>query len=92
VELFSALVDQLAAYESDANPLHYATHFVDGLCDDIHSMVMIQRSATFDYSCALALVQEETMESGKRRKPNAMNHFPTGRFIGLLIPYLLHPS
>jgi hypothetical protein len=29
------LVDQLVAYESDANPLYYAMRFVDGLRDDI---------------------------------------------------------
>jgi hypothetical protein len=31
VEEFSALVDQLCAYEANANPLYYAMHFVDGL-------------------------------------------------------------
>jgi hypothetical protein len=43
VERFSTLVDQLAAHESDYNPLYYVIRFVDGLRDNIHSMVMIQR-------------------------------------------------
>jgi hypothetical protein len=56
IELFSALVDQLTAYEPDANPLHYEICFVDGLRDDIRSMVMIQRPSTFGFACVLALV------------------------------------
>jgi hypothetical protein len=42
VERFSALVDQLAAYETADNPLYYAMRFVDMLRDDIKLMVMIQ--------------------------------------------------
>jgi hypothetical protein len=61
------LVDQLVAYKSNVNPLYYAMRFVDGLHDDIKSMVMTQRSATLDSACALALVQEEALESGKKK-------------------------
>jgi hypothetical protein len=53
---------------SQANPLYYAMCFVDGLRDDIKPMVMIQRPSTFDAACALALVQEEAMESRKKQK------------------------
>jgi hypothetical protein len=42
VEQFSMLVDQLASYESNPNPLYYAMHFVDGMRVDIKTMVMIQ--------------------------------------------------
>jgi hypothetical protein len=38
VDLFSSFVDHLAAYESQADPLYYIMHFVDGLRDDIKSM------------------------------------------------------
>jgi hypothetical protein len=55
VDRFSALVDQLAAYECTDNPLYYAMRFVDGLRDDIKLMVMIQRP-TLDTACALAMV------------------------------------
>jgi hypothetical protein len=41
---------------------------VDGLHDDIKSVVMIQRSSTLDTACSLALVQEETVESGRKRE------------------------
>jgi hypothetical protein len=42
-------------YEAEANPLYYAMHFVDGLRDDICSVVMVQRPTTLDSSCALPL-------------------------------------
>jgi hypothetical protein len=56
VEHFSALVDQLATYETTDNPLYYTMRFVDGLHDDIKLMVMIQRPSTLDTACALAMV------------------------------------
>jgi hypothetical protein len=67
VDWFSALVDQLAAYESTDNPLYYEMRFVDGLRDDIKLMVMIQRPSTLDTSCVLPMVQEEAMDANKRR-------------------------
>jgi hypothetical protein len=68
VEQFSSLVDQLAAYEEESNPLYYAMRFVDGLQNDIRSVVMIQQPSTLDEACALALVQEEAANSVKRRE------------------------
>jgi hypothetical protein len=67
VDQFSALVDQLAAYESDANPLYYAMHFVDRLHNHIKSVVMIQRPAILDSARVLALVQEVALYSGWRK-------------------------
>jgi hypothetical protein len=76
VEQFSTLVDQLGVYEANANPMHYATGFVYGLCDDIKSVVMIQRPSTLDTACALALVQEEAADSIKRefRRSEPFSH------------------
>jgi hypothetical protein len=67
VEQFSTLIDQLATYEADVNPLHYAMRFVDGLRGDIKFVVMIQRLSTLDIACALALVQEEAADSSRKR-------------------------
>jgi hypothetical protein len=61
-------------------------HFVVGLRDYIKSLVMTQRPSTLDSACALALVQEEAMDNGKKKEIRCMNCFPTGRFISLLIP------
>jgi hypothetical protein len=62
------ILNQLASYESNPNPLYYATHFVDGLRDDIKAVVMIQRPSTLDYVCALALVQEEALDTDKKKE------------------------
>jgi hypothetical protein len=68
VDQFSILIDLLAVYKANASPLHYATRFVDGLRDDIKSVVMIQRPSRLNIACALALVQEEAAESGRKRE------------------------
>jgi hypothetical protein len=41
---------------------------VDGLRDDIKSVVMIQRPSTLDTACALALVYEEAADSDRKRE------------------------
>jgi hypothetical protein len=68
VDQFSILIDQLVAYEAEANPLYYATRFVDGLKEEIRAIVMIQRPSTLDTACALALVQEKVMDLGKKKE------------------------
>lgn len=65
VERFSNLVDHLSAYESNADPLYYTMRFVDGLREDIKSVIMVQRPSTLDTACSLALVQEEELMSGQ---------------------------
>jgi hypothetical protein len=46
--------------------MYYAMRFIDGLRDGIKSMVMIQCPTTLDSACALALVQEEALDTGKK--------------------------
>jgi hypothetical protein len=67
VDQFSSLVDLLAAYEGNVNPLYYAMRSVDGLRDDLKSMVMLHHQTNLDASCALVLVQEEAGD-GMRKK------------------------
>jgi hypothetical protein len=59
---------QLTAYETDTNLLYYVMCFVDGLRDEVKSMVMIQRPCNLDEACALALVQEEAVKFGRKRE------------------------
>jgi hypothetical protein len=47
--------------------LYYTTRFVDGLRDDIHSTVLVQRPSSFDTTCTLALLQEEVDDPYRRR-------------------------
>lgn len=65
VEQFSILVDHLSAYETHTDHLYYTMRFIDGLNDDIKSVIMVQRPATLDTACSLALVQEEALASGR---------------------------
>jgi hypothetical protein len=42
VEQFLVLVDHLSTYEANADPLYYTMRFIDGLRDDIKSVIMVQ--------------------------------------------------
>jgi hypothetical protein len=59
VEQFSQLVDQLKAYSTISDPLYYTMRFIDGLRDDIKSVVLVQRPRTLDSAFVLAQLQEE---------------------------------
>ena len=67
VERFSELVDQLVAYEHSTDPMYYTIRFIDGLRDDIHSIVLVQRPSTLDTACSLALLQEEVTGPARQR-------------------------
>lgn len=56
--------------------LHYTTRFVDGLHDNIHSMIALQRPPNLNIAYTLSLLQEEVDDPQRRQdsfKPN--NHF-----------------
>jgi hypothetical protein len=59
VDKFTELIDQLLAYEPAANQRYYTTRFVDGLKDDIKSVILVQRPVDLDIACLLTLLQEE---------------------------------
>jgi hypothetical protein len=67
VEEFAQLVDQLAAYKSTTDPLYYTLRFIDGLREDIKSVVLVQRPHDLDTACVLAALQEEVGDSFRRR-------------------------
>jgi hypothetical protein len=57
IDQFSELADQLLAYEHSASHNRYYTaRFVDGLKDDIKSVVLVQRPYDLDTACCLALL------------------------------------
>lgn len=66
VDRFCELVDVLVTYEHTTDPLYYTMKFIDELCDDIKSVILVQRPSILDTACALALLQEEA-DSSKRR-------------------------
>jgi hypothetical protein len=68
IDLFSELVDQLIAYGHSAPDHHYfTTRFIDGLRNDIKSVVLIQRPVDLNTASTLVLLQEEA-DTSKRRK------------------------
>lgn len=68
VERFTDLVDQLKAYTTHPDTLSFTTRFVDGLRDDIRSVVLVARPHNLDTACTLALLQEEAVDQGSRKE------------------------
>lgn len=62
VEKFDAIMHQLNAYESTAPPDYFVTKFIDGLKDEVRSVVLVQRPQDLDTACSVALLQEEALE------------------------------
>lgn len=62
VTQFAELVDQLAAYESHQDPLHYVTRFLEGLKPSVRMIVAVQLPQDLDTAYTIALVQEEVEE------------------------------
>lgn len=67
VDRFTALVDQLAAYESRTNPLYYTMKFIDGLRDDLKFVVIMQRPSNLDTVCVLAQLQKDVTTLAYKR-------------------------
>lgn len=59
VSRFSARVDQIAAYETKLDPLHYTSRFLDGLKPAVRVLVAIQQPSDLDTAYTLALLYEE---------------------------------
>jgi hypothetical protein len=61
ISAFSALMDQLTAYEPNPDMLHYTTRFIDGLKPDVRLLVAVQRPSDLDtvYSIALVLAEDD---------------------------------
>jgi hypothetical protein len=59
VQRFSALVDQISAYDTNPDQLNYLTRFLDGLKSGVHALVAIQQPADLDAAYTMALFYEE---------------------------------
>ena len=66
VESFAQLDDQLNAYQAMYNPLYYTMQFIDGLRDDVKSVVLVHRPKDLDTAFILAQLQEEFGDSIKK--------------------------
>ncbi|GJN20050.1 hypothetical protein PR202_gb07376 [Eleusine coracana subsp. coracana] len=74
----------------DPHPLYYTMCFVDGLKDEIKSVIMVQRPSDLDSASALALVQEEAADSNRaaisRRYDPSFNRTCSKTALPLLPP------
>lgn len=59
MERFSELFDQLAAYETSPNTVHYVTCFTEGLKPSIRLALGIQQPVDLDTAYQLAILHEE---------------------------------
>ena len=80
VDRFSELIDLLVTYEHTTDPLYYTMKFIDGLRDDIKSVILVQRPGDLDTACALALLQEEA-ETSHHRESGRVDHAHSTRVI-----------
>jgi hypothetical protein len=90
IDKFVELVDQLIAYEPASDQRYCTACFVDGLKDDIKSVILIQRPVDLVTACTLALLQEEADIARRReyRRPNS--HFKSCT-QGVPVPLPLPP-
>ena len=63
-----SIIDGLIAYGKNIDPIYYAMKFVDGLRDEIRTVVHMQRPSTLDTAVVLALLQEEMLDSSKKKE------------------------
>lgn len=78
VERFDSIMHQLLAYERTAPPIYFVTKFMEGLREDIRSMVMMQRPQDLDTACSLAMLQEEALGE---MKPNNLRRNDSGLYV-----------
>jgi hypothetical protein len=90
IDKFVELVDQLIAYEPASDQRYCNACFVDGLKDDIKSVILIQCPVDLVTACTLALLQEEADIARRReyRRPNS--HFKSCT-QGVPVPLPLPP-
>lgn len=56
---FSALMDQITAYQSHPDPVYYVTKFLDRLKPVVRLLVAIQKPVDLDAAYSLSLLYEE---------------------------------
>lgn len=93
IERFTALVDQLRAYESSTDPLYQTMRFIHGLRDDIKSAIVIQRPVDLDAACVLAQLQEDVTPACTKRDSRVQEYSPSTKFLQKsALPLLVPPS
>jgi hypothetical protein len=93
IDQFAQLLDQLRAYQTITDPLYYTMKFLDGLKDDIKSVVMIQRPKDLDTAFVLAQLQEDVGDTAKKRELRKWDmSLPFGSYSKGPMPLPLPPN
>jgi hypothetical protein len=74
IEKFGNLRHQLLLHHPSTSNV-FCGSFLEGLKEENHSVVPIHRPQDIDMVCALALMQEEEVESGKRKSVLKSEHY-----------------
>jgi hypothetical protein len=62
IEKFTDLYEQLKAYNPNPDNLYFTTRFIDGLREEIRSVILVAHPQDLDSACTLALLQEEALD------------------------------
>jgi hypothetical protein len=65
---FTSIIDGLIAYGKNTDSIYYAMKFVNGLRDEIHTVVHMQHPSTLDTAVVLALLQEEILDTSRKKE------------------------
>ncbi|CAD6220663.1 unnamed protein product [Miscanthus lutarioriparius] len=74
IEAFSDTVHQLLVHNPHLDPSFITNRFIDGLCDDIKSVVLVQRPHDIDTASSIALLQEEVLTGTSKHEFRHMDN------------------
>lgn len=79
IDRFTALVDQLHAYECRTDPLYYTMLFIDGLRHEIKSAIIVQHPQSRS-ACVRAQLQEEVVPVPIKKENRSMDFSASLRY------------
>jgi hypothetical protein len=74
IEKFDDLRHQLLLHDPSTSNVFFVARFLEGLREDIRSVIVIHRPQDMDTVCSLALMQEEEADSSKRKPMLKSDH------------------
>ncbi|RLN13205.1 hypothetical protein C2845_PM09G13910 [Panicum miliaceum] len=89
IDHFFELYDQLAAYQTAADPMYFTMQFIEGLRADIQAVVLLQRPRDLDTAIVLAQLQNEvvmTVSKMEVKKPRYSFMPKSSRSLPLPLP------
>ncbi|CAO2166027.1 unnamed protein product [Urochloa humidicola] len=92
IEQFTGLVDQLSAYGGSSDPLLYTMKFLEGLKEEIRSVISVQRPQDLDAACVMAQLQKDVGDPYKKKDFRRSDYSLTSKsFSGSPLPLPVPP-